>query len=565
MKQHPASNNPSLRRRKRPRRRGCGGFTPLQVVLVAVALGIVLLEVSLVKYQQTLAIDIDIDIDIDPIQVDKPILVSQHYDHDHQHHSGAKANNNMIQKDPSKYNKDDIEEDTKEDMEDIDANSNILYQHPPDQTQFPEWIQNYVSWHQKMRRQFPGIQLFQDPEAPKLLVRTCLGLCGGLHDRLGQLPWDLYLANQTNRVLLMAWQRPQPLEEFLVPHDSDQDSDSDHDHAKVLALDWSIPKEARFGFEDMRRVRNITQLFQGFPDDRPDEDFWATQLNEALERAKTGKYRNVRVLRHRILGHLGEDDLERRLVALGETTQGNNASNIHTGALFGNIFWLFFQPSPPIDQEFRAILQHLELRPKHYSAVHCRVRHPKATSYNINIKGKNPSYPADKTGLPWEGNTRQFALDVATRALSCAMNITQDPIYFLSDSNDLVRHVAFELYDQNFLTTIANTNSSNSVDPSLQYVVQHSHGVVSRDVSEENAHIDRQKGRAPSAYYGTFLDLLLAVHAQCVIYGIGYYAAFAAKLSGTNCKLLYQQEAWGSQADKQAQVCTEAMWYHGSE
>jgi hypothetical protein len=86
--------------------------------------------------------------------------------------------------------------------------------------------------------------------------------------------------------------------------------------------------------------------------------------------------------------------------------------------------------------------------------------------------------------------------------------------------------------------------------------------VVSRDVSAENAHIDRQKGRPALAYYGTFLDLLVAVHARCVIYGIGYYTAFAAKISGTKCKLLYQQEAWGSQADKQAQVCTEAMWYH---
>jgi hypothetical protein len=333
-------------------------------------------------------------------------------------------------------------------------------------------------------------------------------------------------------------------------------------------LDWSIPKEANFGFEDMKRVRKITELFQGYPDDHPVEEFWKTQIDEALERANTGKYRNVKVLRHRILGHLGEDDLERRLVALGgdTTTQENSyASKIHTGPLFGNIFWLFFKPSPPIDQEFRAILQHLKLRPKQYSAVHCRVRHPKATSYGINIKGKNPSYPADKTGLPWEGNTRQFALDVATRALSCAMNITKGPLYFMSDSNDLVRHVALELYDEHFLTAIANTNASNTVDPSLQYVVSHAPGmVVSRDVSQENAHIDRQKGRPPSAYYGTFLDLLLAIHADCVIYGIGYYAAFAAKLSGTNCKLLYQQDAWGSQADKQAQVCTDAMWYHAS-
>jgi hypothetical protein len=564
MKHQPpaASNNNNsslLRRRKRPRRDGCS--CSLQRILAAVAVGIVLLEVSLVKYHQQQQ-------QKHPAQtqgIRDPLLVSQNY-HNSKHQKANKSKNKN-KKEPSKDDTEDMN------MNILQVASNqLLYENPPDLSQFPEWIQNYVSWHQQMRREFPGMKLFEDnPKAPKLLVRTCLGLCGGLHDRLGQLPWDLYLANQTNRVLLIAWQRPQPLEEFLVPHENVNNGNGNGNNTGVAAsfLDWSIPKEALFGFKDIRRVRNITSLFQGYPDDRPEEEFWKTQLDEALERANTGKYRNTRVLRHRILGHLGQDDLERRLVALGGTTSPAtiaDVSKIHTGALFGHIFWLFFKPSPPIDQQFRAILQHLTLRPNQYSAVHCRVRHPKATSFGINVKGKNPNYPADKTGLPWEGNTRQFALDVATRALSCAMNITQDPLYFLSDSNDLVRHVAFELYDENnFLTTIANTNSSNTVDPSLQYVVQHSHGVVSRDVSEENAHIDRQKGRAASAYYGTFLDLLLAVHAKCVIYGIGYYAAFAAKLSGTNCKLLYQQEAWGNQADKQAQVCTEAMWYHDSK
>jgi hypothetical protein len=135
------------------------------------------------------------------------------------------------------------------------------------------------------------------------------------------------------------------------------------------------------------------------------------------------------------------------------------------------------------------------------------------------VKGKNPKYPADKTGLPWEGSTRQFAIDVATRAISCAQNITNDPIYFLSDSNDLVRHVAFELSSEEYLRV-----NQSEVDPSLFNIIDKGSPIVSRDVSIENAHIDRQKGRPAEAYYGTFLDLLIAIHAKCVIYGIGYYA-----------------------------------------
>jgi len=74
---------------------------------------------------------------------------------------------------------------------------------------------------------------------------------------------------------------------------------------------------------------------------------------------------------------------------------------------------------------------------------------------------------------------------------------------------------------------------------------QDPHWIRARNVTLENAHIDRQKGRDPSAYYGTFVDLYITMQAQCVVYGIGYYAAFAAKLSGVPCTYLYAEEEWG--------------------
>jgi hypothetical protein len=92
----------------------------------------------------------------------------------------------------------------------------------------PQWILDYAKWHNEMRNKFPGLSLFNDPEAPKILIRSCDGgRCGGTHDRLGQLPWDLYLANQTKRVLLISWCHPTPLESFLVPN----------------LLDWTIPHD----------------------------------------------------------------------------------------------------------------------------------------------------------------------------------------------------------------------------------------------------------------------------------------------------------------------------------
>ena len=131
-----------------------------------------------------------------------------------------------------------------------------------------------------------------------------------------------------------------------------------------------------------------------------------------------------------------------------------------------------------------------------------------------------------------------------------------EPIYFFSDSNDLVRYFTRELQNKTFVTANHTLLKGNAIDWTALQEIESSH-VVARDVDLENAHIDRQKGRAPPAYYGTFVDLFLAINARCITFGIGYYAVFAAKISGTRCKKLYTEEAWGGNERKKllADVC----------
>jgi hypothetical protein len=404
----------------------------------------------------------------------------------------------------------------------------------------PQWIQSYLRWHQSVRAQFPGDLLFTDPAAPNLLLRTCLGLCGGLNDRLGQLPWDLYLANQTNRILLLHWHRPVSLESFLIPNE----------------LDWTVPK-TRSGFfpspgsrivsrGDMILARDIPELFADFNSEQPTDQFWSTHMDVAINRATAGHYRNHKVLRHRLLGHLNEDQLEVRLRTLGETDM------IHWTESFGNIFRMFFRPAAAIQGELNRVFSDLQITAGSYSAVHCRVRHPKASPAHVFVKGKNDAYPADKAGLPWIGETQAFAIATATKALKCARQAAQnlsEPTYFLSDSNDLVRYIAHELTSSKFVSANATILHADPVHSSALQTVD-SMRIVARESSLENAHIDLQKGREPAAYYATFVDLLLAVNARCVTYGIGYYAVLATKISGTKCKNLYQEEAWGGSENK---------------
>jgi hypothetical protein len=424
----------------------------------------------------------------------------------------------------------------------------------------PRWIQDYLQWHQSMRAQYPGSRLFTDSAAPKILLRTCLGLCGGLNDRLGQLPWDLYIANQTQRVLLMHWHRPVALEHFLLPNE----------------LDWSVPQDMPGFFppanerivsrEGMKVVRGYTDFFANYSADRPDEDFWRRDFSAAMRRAKEGEYRDIKVLRHRLLGHLHEDQLEARLRLLGETDM------IHTTASFGNVFWMFFRPSVGVQQEIESVYRDLQLRQYHYSAVHCRVRHPKAVPRNVSLQSRNADHTADKVGLVWEGETRAFAIETAVHALKCAKTLMDgaidEPIYMFSDSNDLVHYMAHELQNSTrssiattksandavaFGTTNVSTatNSHKNTDQQAMEIARRVR-IVARQAEKDNAHIDLQKGRSPPEYYSTFVDFLLAVYARCVTYGIGNYALFATKVSGTTCKLLYQEEYWGKSGRKLA-------------
>jgi len=163
--------------------------------------------------------------------------------------------------------------------------------------------------------------------------------------------------------------------------------------------------------ESMRKVRAIPKLFQGYASKNPKEEFWQQHLDLALQRATMGTFQKEKVLRHRLLGHLNEEELESRLRALGETDM------IHWTPSFGKIFHAFFCPSKPLQAEIQLVERELNLLPAKYSALHCRVRHPKAVPKGTKVKGKYNDSPADKTGLPWEGQTRLFAIETATLAL----------------------------------------------------------------------------------------------------------------------------------------------------
>ena len=98
----------------------------------------------------------------------------------------------------------------------------------------PDWVRTYAKWHAQQRKQyFTDMQSSANNNATsnvRFLISRCLShdKCGGASDRLQEIPYSIMLANQTNRVLLVKWEKPAALENYLVVPDG--------------GIDWTIPE-----------------------------------------------------------------------------------------------------------------------------------------------------------------------------------------------------------------------------------------------------------------------------------------------------------------------------------
>jgi hypothetical protein len=96
----------------------------------------------------------------------------------------------------------------------------------------PDWVKNYVEWHKRQRKQYFDDMRTNATSDVRFLISRCLqhDQCGGASDRLQDMPYNIMLANQTNRVLLVRWEKPARLENFLIPPQGG-------------GIDWSVPDD----------------------------------------------------------------------------------------------------------------------------------------------------------------------------------------------------------------------------------------------------------------------------------------------------------------------------------
>ena len=116
--------------------------------------------------------------------------------------------------------------------------ASLILQNP----KLPDWVKHYVIWHRDQRARFLDAKRNNSSSADgvKFLIYRCLKFdrCGGASDRLQDLPYKMMIANQTNRVLLVIWEKPVQLETFLVPSED--------------GIDWSMQGEMYDMLKDLK-------------------------------------------------------------------------------------------------------------------------------------------------------------------------------------------------------------------------------------------------------------------------------------------------------------------------
>jgi ribonuclease HI len=196
------------------------------------------------------------------------------------------------------------------------------------------------------------------------------------------------------------------------------------------------------------------------------------------------------------------------------------------------------------------------LIPRRYIAAHCRVKHPArkplvpAAATGVGGAGGGALIKpqdweeADRKGMVFEGRNREMALQSATRALQCAkqqQKQEQEPVYLLSDSEDLVRFM------------VENATTTTSILSDIERAAleaKASTRVVARNMTNwSSAHLDRPGARIED-HYATFVDIYIAAAARCILLGVGNFMAIAARIGGVqDCLISFeafpQAEKWG--------------------
>ena len=259
--------------------------------------------------------------------------------------------------------------------------ASLILQNP----KLPDWVKQYAAWHSEQRQRFLDAKRNNSTSANdiKFLISRCLehDTCGGASDRLQDMPYNLMLANQTNRLLLVRWEKPGRLQHYLIP--------------PTNGIDWTLEGE----------MYNYLK-----------HDNWHLRKKET-----DTKLQIVSTIRR---------DSAAPIFRNYETTQLGGYKIYH------EIFHLLFTPSPDLTKRVQSTMTTLGLVPKHYSSIHLRVKYP-----NKDINEDTFTFQQHKSKIvQWATNAVNCAAELHPNSTIYVSSDSNDTVGYLLEESQFAKH-----------------------------------------------------------------------------------------------------------------------------
>ncbi len=375
----------------------------------------------------------------------------------------------------------------------------------------PKWFRDYTKWnHGALPEDYVQSKFQSQYNSTKYLVILCLprdNKCGGLTDRLRPLPFYLFAAKVTSRVLCIHWTKPFPLEYFLIPPKGGIEwrcpaelgrtidyTRASHKQPNVPLLAWlapplcdkdnmSIKKCAEIGFEFIQKSES---------------KFIITRIHKNSH----GRINSMNSVAQR---HSYKDYMPKLV-------------NWLCPDMMGDMFRVMFQPVPALGQQINGTMARLGLVEKKYVTAHARTRYPCPIIQQHLPKGID----TDKEGgLELTGMLRKKVMNFMINSIHCVHLLQPDlPILFLSDDANVTKEASLGVkYDKN-----------SEYHPL----------VIDRELKPKHFDMNTRKFKKVEEFYSVFEDLLILGGSKCVSHGIGGFGSLGAGLIGNSCRVIHR-------------------------
>jgi len=363
----------------------------------------------------------------------------------------------------------------------LSQNATLLWESPSLHL-LPEWAKEYFLWH-RIQRESMNETNWNTSETNKYLVMRCLNRddkCGGASDRLQSIPFALLVAHKLQRVLLIKWERPHPLEEFLQPPAS--------------GLDWRVPEWMPLPHRRRPQI-TTTAHAQRYLRGHDNSTLILEMRHQSHDHGK---------------GYFDEYHLERN----------NGSSSPSFAEVYAQLWSVVFEPAPPIALLVHQRMSWLGLRPYEYTALHIRSLYTRNRVDNEAMI-RNAVQCASMLQHASTGNDAKILVasdspDVARRAAEWGTRHGKTVVVAAPD-DDVQESQSGEVPG----------NVDNTTKIAAPFHLDRGSNYLTPLKSDWMMH-------RPRAYYDVFVDLYLLALSQCVAYDLGGFGKWGSLLGGNH-------------------------------